>query len=179
MWLREIAGMLSRPEIGIVGAKLLYQDGLIQHAGMFANANGDFSHINQNMSANARGYMNSLMLPREYSMVTGALHAMRRETFDELGGYDEELAVGFNDGDICLRAHKLGYHVVYNPFVELYHREFSSRGRETLDTMQRARYLEEKARMQQKHADFFATGDPYVNPWFDSFNNYFKLRMDR
>lgn len=176
MWLSELTGMLSRKEIGIVGAKLIYPDGLIQHAGMFANANGDFSHINQNMSADARGYMNSLMLPRAYSMVTGALHALRRSVFDELSGYDETLAVGFNDGDICLRARALGYYVVYNPFVELYHHEFSSRGREITNPSLRQRYLEEKAYMQRKHARFFAKGDPFINRAFDSFNNYFKLR---
>ena len=176
MWLSELTGMLSRKEIGIVGAKLIYPDGLIQHAGMFANANGDFSHINQNMSADARGYMNSLMLPRAYSMVTGALHALRRSVFEELSGYDETLAVGFNDGDICLRARELGYYVVYNPFVELYHHEFSSRGREITNPSLRQRYLEEKAYMQRKHARFFAKGDPFINRAFDSFNNYFKLR---
>lgn len=176
MWLSELVGMLSRKEIGIVGAKLIYPDGLIQHAGMFANANGDFSHINQNMSADARGYMNSLMLPRAYSMVTGALHALRRSVFEELSGYDETLAVGFNDGDICLRARALGYYVVYNPFVELYHHEFSSRGREITNPSLRQRYLEEKAYMQRKHARFFAKGDPFINRAFDSFNNYFKLR---
>lgn len=176
MWLSELTGMLSRKEIGIVGAKLIYPDGLIQHAGMFANANGDFSHINQNMSADARGYMNSLMLPRAYSMVTGALHALRRSVFEELSGYDETLAVGFNDGDICLRARALGYYVVYNPFVELYHHEFSSRGREITNPSLRQRYLEEKAYMQRKHARFFAKGDPFINRAFDSFNNYFKLR---
>lgn len=176
MWLSELVGMLSRKEIGIVGAKLIYPDGLIQHAGMFANANGDFSHINQNMSADARGYMNSLMLPRAYSMVTGALHALRRSVFEELSGYDETLAVGFNDGDICLRARALGYYVVYNPFVELYHHEFSSRGREITNPALRQRYLQEKAYMQRKHARFFAEGDPFINQAFDSFNNYFKLR---
>lgn len=176
MWLSELTGMLSRKEIGIVGAKLIYPDGLIQHAGMFANANGDFSHINQNMSADARGYMNSLMLPRAYSMVTGALHALRRSVFEELSGYDETLAVGFNDGDICLRARALGYYVVYNPFVELYHHEFSSRGREITNPSLRQRYLQEKAYMQHKHARFFAKGDPFINRAFDSFNNYFKLR---
>lgn len=176
MWLSELTGMLSRKEIGIVGAKLIYPDGLIQHAGMFANANGDFSHINQNMSADARGYMNSLMLPRAYSMVTGALHALRRSVFEELSGYDETLAVGFNDGDICLRARELGYYVVYNPFVELYHHEFSSRGREITNPSLRQRYLQEKAYMQRKHARFFAKGDPFINRAFDSFNNYFKLR---
>lgn len=176
MWLSELTGMLSRKEIGIVGAKLIYPDGLIQHAGMFANANGDFSHINQNMSADARGYMNSLMLPRAYSMVTGALHALRRSVFEELSGYDETLAVGFNDGDICLRARELGYYVVYNPFVELYHHEFSSRGREITNPSLRQRYLQEKAYMQRKHARFFAKGDHFINRAFDSFNNYFKLR---
>lgn len=176
MWLEELVGMLQRPQVGIVGAKLLYKDGLIQHAGMIANPNGDFSHINQNLPADNPGYLHSLDMPREYSMVTGALHAMRRSVFDELGGYDESLAVGFNDGDMCLRARHAGYWVVYNPFVELYHREFSSRSREVTDPVQQARYMQEKAYMLAKHPAFFAQPDEFVNAQVNGFSNYYQLQ---
>lgn len=176
MWLEELVGMLERPQVGIVGAKLLYKDGLIQHAGMIANPHGDFSHINQNLPADNPGYLHSLDMPREYSMVTGALHAMRRRVFDELGGYDESLAVGFNDGDMCLRARRAGYWVVYNPFVELYHREFSSRSREVTDPVQHARYMQEKAYMLAKHPAFFAQADEFVNAQLNGFSNYFQLQ---
>ena len=176
MWLEELVGMMERPQVGIVGAKLLYKDGLIQHAGMIANPHGDFSHINQNLPADNPGYLHSLDMPREYSMVTGALHAMRRRVFDELGGYDESLAVGFNDGDMCLRARRAGYWVVYNPFVELYHREFSSRSREVTDPVQHARYMQEKAYMLAKHPAFFAQADEFVNAQLNGFSNYFQLQ---
>lgn len=176
LWIHELVGCLDRKEVGIVGAKLLYKDGLIQHAGMIANDNGDFAHVNQNLSSHASGYQQSLVLVREYSMVTGALHAMRREVFEELGGYDEALKVGFNDGDICLRARALGYKVVFNPFVCLYHREFSSRGREAHDATKRSRYLQEKAYMLGKHATFFAGHDPFFNANLNSFSNYFQLK---
>lgn len=176
LWIQELVGCLRRKEVGIVGAKLLYKDGLIQHAGMIANGNGDFAHINQNLSGSASGYTQSLALVREYSMVTGALHAMRREVFEELGGYDEALKVGFNDGDVCLRARSLGYKVVFNPFVCLYHREFSSRGRETHDATKQVRYMQEKSYMLGKHADFFAKSDPFFNANLNSFSNYFQLK---
>lgn len=177
-WMSELVGELTRPEVGVVGAKLLYDDDLVQHAGMVANANCDFAHVNQNIAADALGYGYSAGLPGDFSMVTGACQAVRREVFDELGGYDEELAVGFNDGDFCLRAREAGYVVAYTPYARLRHREFSSRGRESMDSGLRERYLREKALMVRKHAAFFAQGDPAIDPNLDSFSDYFQIRHD-
>ncbi len=177
-WMSELVGELGRPEVGVVGAKLLYEDDLVQHAGMVANANCDFAHVNQNLAVDALGYGYSAGLPGDFSMVTGACQAVRREVFDELGGYDEELAVGFNDGDFCLRAREAGYVVAYTPYARLRHREFSSRGRESVDVGMRQRYLSEKALVVRKHPGFFAKGDPAVDPNLDSFSDYFQLRHD-
>ncbi len=174
-WLEEMAGCLMRPEVGVVGAKLLFYDGLIQHVGMVANPAGDNCHVCQNLTRTALGAGYAAMMPGDYSMVTGACQMTRRSVFDELDGYDEGLAVGFNDGDFCLRAREAGYSVAMAPYALLYHREFSTRGREITDTRLRTRFLKERARIMGKHPEFYAQGDPALNPNLNGFSAYFDL----
>lgn len=175
-WVDELVGCFSRPEVGVAGAKLLYQDGLIQHAGMTVNPNCDNAHFNQNLSAHAWGFECSAALPSDVNMVTGACQMTRKDVFEQLGGYDEQLAVGFNDGDFCLRAREAGYAVAFTPYALLYHREFSSRGREALDIRLKSRLLQEKAYVIAAHPDFYAKGDDTINANLDHFSNYFSLR---
>lgn len=174
-WIEHMLGDLMRPEVGVVGAKLLFEDGLIQHAGMIANGNHDFAHINRDLPADALGYAYSAGMPQEYSMVTGACQMVSRELFEELGGYDEQLAVGFNDGDFCLRAGEAGKVVVYEPRAVLCHREFSSRGRESADKRLAARLLQEKSRIIAKHPTFFASNDPAVNLNLNQLSDWWEL----
>ncbi len=177
-WLQELAGHLMRPEVGVVGAKLLFGDGLVQHAGLSANPNGDFLHPNQNLAADEPGYLRSACVSADLPMVTGACQMVRRTVFDELGGYDEGLAVGYNDGDFCLRAREAGYQVTFTPHAPLHHREFSTRGREAADARLRERYLREKARFMGRHAAFLAAGDPSANAALDRFSPWRELRHD-
>ncbi len=174
-WLEYMAGCLMRSEVGIVGAKLLFGDGLIQHVGMVANPEGNFCHVCQNLSVDALGPGYAAAMPGDYSMVTGACQMVRRTLFNELGGYDEQLAVGFNDGDFCLRARSAGYAVTVCAQALLHHREFSTRAREVTDARLRSRFLVERARMVSKHAEFFAQGDPAMNPNLDPFSGYFDI----
>lgn len=174
-WIEQMLSCLMRPEVGVVGAKLLFGDGLIQHVGMVANPNGDNCHVCQNLSARALGPTLAAALPGDYNMVTGACQMVRRSVFDELGGYDEELAVGFNDGDFCLRACERGYAVAMAAEAVLHHREFSTRGREVTDARLRSRFLTEKARIMRKHATFYAEGDPALNPNLNGLSAYFEL----
>lgn len=174
-WIEEMAGCLMRPEVGVVGAKLLFKDGLIQHVGMVANPEGNFCHVCQNLTKDALGPGYAAAMPGDYSMVTGACQMVSRALFDELGGYDEKLAVGFNDGDFCLRARDAGYAVTVCAHALLYHKEFSTRGRESTDARLRERYLRERAYMMGKYAAFFAAGDPALNPNLDPFGAYFDI----
>lgn len=174
-WIEKLLGQAMRPGVGIVGAKLVFEDGLVQHAGLFAHGDQNFAHINRNLDANAMGYNHSLGLAQEYSMVTGACQLIPRSVFEELGGYDEALAVGFNDGDFCLRAREAGYSVVYEPRAVLVHREFSSRGRESHDTRLEARLLREKGVMLCKHADYFVQGDPFIDSNLNRFSDWWEL----
>ena len=175
-WLQEMAGQLQRAEVGVVGAKLLLPDGLIQHAGMVANPNGDFAHVNRCLSATAAGYLHTADLPGDFSMVTGACQMVRRELWDELGGYDLSLAVGFNDGDFCLRAGEAGYAVAFTPHAVLFHREFASRGREAGNPEKEARLAAEKERFYAAHPAFAEAGDPALNPQLDGFSDWYQLR---
>lgn len=174
-WLEVMLGQLARPEVGVVGAKLLFEDGLVQHAGMVANGSGDFAHVNRNLAASEAGYAFSASTMTNYSMVTGACQMVSRPLFEELRGYDEQLAVGFNDGDFCLSVREAGYQVVYEPAAVLMHREFSTRGREADDPSLRARYVREKAYIMRKHPAFFAGRDPAVNPNLSRYSDWWEL----
>ena len=110
------------------------------------------------------------------NMVTGACQLIPRRIFDSLGGYDENLAVGFNDSEFCLRARARGLIVSYTPYALLYHREFSTRGREALDERLQQRLLVEKSYILSKYPEYYAHGDDLVNANLDRFSNYYHLR---
>ena len=176
-WIEEMLGVaLYRPEVAVVGAKLLFGDDLVQHAGMIANPAHDNAHINQGLYKSDPGYDGTAVLPSDMNMVTGACQLIPRRIFDSLGGYDENLAVGFNDSEFCLRARARGLTVSYTPYALLYHREFSTRGREALDERLQQRLLVEKSYILSKYPDYYAHGDDLVNANLDRFSNYYHLR---
>ena len=107
-WMDELVACFERPEVAVAGAKLLFADRLVQHAGMIANPNGDNAHFNQNLYRDDLGYDCSAALPSVMNMVTGACQLVRHEVFDQLGGYDENLAVGFNDSEFSFACVKRG-----------------------------------------------------------------------
>jgi glycosyltransferase involved in cell wall biosynthesis len=129
-WLRALIEQAARPEVGAVGAKLLYRDARLQHAGIVLGMCGVAGHAHRHIDGfNGRGYLNYPNVIRNYSAVTAACLMTRREVFDKTGGFDEEsLAVSYNDVDYCLRLRKKGYLVVFTPYALLYHRESATRG---------------------------------------------------
>ena len=173
--LNELVGVLQRPEVGVVGAKLYYIDGLIQHAGMVVGAYDALVHVNQYLSPQRPGYLSRAILPNNYSSVTGACQMVRRQVFEELGGYDETFAVGFNDADFCLRAIRAGYYVTFTPFAELYHYEFASRGRDHLSRQKQLRWKREQAQFIARWPEYFVERDPFSNPNLSRDNLYFAL----
>lgn len=174
-WMQEMVATAQRSDVAVVGAKLLFEDGLVQHAGMAANGSHENMHVNRDLPADAPGYEHSLDLPGDFNMVTGACQLVKRSVFQELGGYDEQLAVGYNDSDFCLRCREAGYAVTYTPYAVLIHREFSSRGRETYDEGKLRRLLLEKCRVVQGHPDFYAKPDAVINEQLDRWNEWFRL----
>ncbi len=127
-WLDEMTALVLQPDVGMVGARLLYADGTIQHAGVLLGAFTLTHHLLRGRPADFRGYHNRGLLTHAVSAVTAACAVIRRELFDELGGFDEKLPAAYNDIDLCLAARAHGrYNIVINrPLV--HHFESASRG---------------------------------------------------
>ncbi len=171
-WLRAMLEHSQRPEIGVVGAKLLYSDDRIQHAGVIIGIGGVAGHAHIMAPASDPGYFARAQLPQNLSAVTFACAMTRRTVFDQLGGLNErELTVAFNDIDFCLRAVEAGYQIVYTPYALLYHHESRSRGYED-NAEKLARFAKEIAYMQHRHREILARGDPHYNPNLSLTNNF-------
>ncbi|MEA3186685.1 MAG: hypothetical protein QOD99_515 [Chthoniobacter sp.] len=128
-WLTSMAEHIQRPEVGAVGAKLLYPDDTVQHAGVVLSETVAATHAYQHAPAKVFDNGGHLQLTRNYSAITAACMLTRRDVFEQVGGFDEKgLAVAYNDVDYCLRLQQAGYAVVYTPFAQLYHYESASRG---------------------------------------------------
>jgi len=130
-WLSEMVRWIQQPDVGIVGAKLLYPNDTIQHAGVVLGLGGLAGHGHHQLDRDEYGYFSRLTMTHEVGAVTGACLLTRRDTWAELGGLDEELAVAFNDIDYCLRVrHVAGQRILWTPHALLYHHESVSRGAE-------------------------------------------------
>lgn len=128
-WLHRLVTDARRPEIGAVGAKLLYPDGRVQHGGVILGIGGIAAHFHLRRAGDDPGYFGRAVLPQHLSAVTAACLAMRRAVFEEVGGFDaEHLPVAFNDIDLCLRVRERGYLVAWTPHAVLIHHESASRG---------------------------------------------------
>jgi GT2 family glycosyltransferase len=161
-WMTFMVEQAQRESIGAVGAKLLYPDGRVQHAGVIIGIGGIAGHAFRHFESNADGYYNFLRTANNYSCVTAACLMTRRTVFEKLGGFDEELAVAYNDVDLCLRIGKAGYRVIYLPYVELRHYESKSRGYDVTEE-QEDRDLSERLIMERKWR-ISSYVDPYYNP---------------
>lgn len=129
-WLKAMIEHAQRPEVGAVGAKLLYRNARIQHAGIVLGVNGTAGHAHRHLDGySSLGYLNYPNIIRNYSAVTAACLMTRREVFDEAGGFDEKkFPVSYNDVDLCLRLRKRNYLIVFTPYALLYHHESATRG---------------------------------------------------
>ncbi len=130
-WIEEMLGLMHSPEIGAVGAKLLYKDNKIQHAGIIAPLHeGLPGHAFKTLDVSSPGYLFYAKVVRNYSAVTAACMLTRRSYFNQVGGFDEDnLNEAYNDVDYCLKLSEKGYRVVYTPYAALYHYEGGSRGK--------------------------------------------------
>ncbi|HEX4262408.1 MAG TPA: glycosyltransferase, partial [Acetobacteraceae bacterium] len=140
-WLGALLEMLEIPGVGIAGARLLYADDTVQHAGMVLGVLGAATHVLVNMPRRNMGYNLFSHVVRNYSVVTGACMAFRKTIFDGLGGFDESYPLDFNDVDFCLKAGEAGWRVVYTPFAELRHFESRSAKRMSFDALDQHRLL--------------------------------------
>jgi GT2 family glycosyltransferase len=130
-WLEEMVGQALQPGVGAVGARLIYPDDRIQHAGVILGGGGIAAHAHKDLPRANHGYFSRAILVQELSAVTAACMLVRRSAYLEVGGFDDKhLKVAFNDVDFCLRLRRRGYRVVYTPYAEFYHAESASRGLE-------------------------------------------------
>lgn len=160
--LKELVSYGMRPEVGIVGARLLYGDNTIQHAGVIIGYGGLADHAFSGMRETVPGYQNRIKVASNLSAVTAACLLVRKNVYEEVGGMEEKLSIAFNDVDFCLKVRKAGYLVVYNPYAKLYHYESKSRGIE--DTPEKIQRFEgEVSFMKEKWKEILEKGDPYYN----------------
>lgn len=131
-WMEDMLGYAAQPGVGCVGAKLLYPDGSVQHAGMILGLPSGAEHAFRFAAPNDPGYLNRLAVASNYPCVTGACLMINRKIFWEVGGLDEALPVTFNDVDLCIKVFKAGYRNVFTPFARLFHFEASTRGSDLL-----------------------------------------------
>jgi GT2 family glycosyltransferase len=163
-WLEELVTQLGVPDVAAVGAKLLYGNGAVQHAGVALGIGGVAGHPGKGLHRSDPGYFGDLQIARSVSAVTAACMLVKRAAFEAVGGFDEaDLAVAFNDVDLCLKLRRAGWRIVWTPYAELYHHESASRGSDAVLLSRRQRFLKEHAVMRRRWRNALDR-DPYFNP---------------
>ena len=165
-WMEQMLSFAQRKDTGCVGVKLYYPDGTIQHAGVVLGFQGVAAHSFCRFEGNSTGYMGRAVGAQNVSAVTAACMMLRKSIFDEVGGYDETLAIAFNDIDLCMKVRDAGYKNIFNPAAELIHHESKSRGFEDTPEKQE-RFRKEILVFRKKWGKELDAGDPYYNPHFD------------
>ena len=176
-WLERMMELGQQASVGIVGAKLMYPDRRsIQHAGVIVGAYGAAEHYAKRLQFPhdpiEPGFAELLLVNHEVNAVTAALLLMRREAFERIGGFDESIEVGFGDVDLCLRAWRLGYRVVFCPHAVLVHHESISRGTSTVDP-----HPEDSRKYRAKWGWLLEAGDPYYHPALSPTSSNWSLRQ--
>jgi GT2 family glycosyltransferase len=162
-WLRELVALVLRPEVGVAGAKLLYPDGGVQHAGMTLAGHSFGGHVGRHAARDDPGHAGMLAARRRVSAVTGACLAIRRAVYRQVGGIEEQaLRVTASDVDLCLRVRAQGLAVLCTPHALLYHREAATRGLDATKA-DHARVAAERAYLLRRWGDAVLTED-FLNP---------------
>ena len=167
-WLHAMVELAQRPEIGAVGARLVFPDGKLQHAGVVLGLGGVASHLFVGMPKGGVGYFAWDQVVRSYSAVTAACMLVRREVFEEVGGFNEDFAVAFNDVDFCIRVGRAGYRLVNTPHAQLTHYESVSRGL--------SGYHHDYQEFLRQWAGVLREGDPCYNPNLSRLEPWCSLR---
>lgn len=167
-WLSSMLSFCQRDDVGAVGAKLLYPDDTVQHAGVMmicCRNEGEMGgpiHVFNNLDRDDPGYMRRAVISQDLSAVTAACMMTKRSVFEGLNGFNEDFEVAFNDVDFCLRVRSLNKLVVFDADALLYHYESFSRGYETGE--KKARFMREQGKLRTAWAEYYVNGDPYHGP---------------
>ena len=152
-----------RPEVGAVGAKLLYPDSSIQHAGVIVGFGGIAGHAFAGQPGEFPGYCGRIASVQDYSAVTAACMMCSKEDFLSAGGFTGQLEVAFNDIDFCLKLREQKKHIIYDPYAVFYHYESKTRGAE--DSPEKLkRFRGEVEYFEKNWKDILENGDPFYNP---------------
>lgn len=164
-WIESLLDCGIKEGVGAVGAKLLYEDDTVQHAGIIMQLGGIAGHAFKHSDARSPGYFGYATVVRNCSAVTGACMLVRRSVAQSIGGFNEELSVAYNDVDFCLRLREANYKVLCTPFAQLYHLESKTRPKylDDMSSKQRTEFETESAYIRKRHAAYFSEGDPYYN----------------
>jgi GT2 family glycosyltransferase len=161
-WLTEMVVHALRQEVGAVGARLLYPNGRIQHAGVVVGMGGVAGHVHRLYASRDLGYFGRASLIQDVSAVTAACLVMRRRVFERAGGFDTELPVAFNDVDLCLRLRQQGFRLVWTPYATLRHHESVSRGAD--DVGANAERFRREAALMRERWGVLLDNDPFFSP---------------
>ena len=162
-WIEEMLMFTQREDVGACGIKLLYPDDTVQHGGIAMGVCGSAANICPLFPREHEGYMSRLAVASDMSACTAACLMVRADVFDQVGGYDEELSVSFNDVDLCLKIRKENYLIVFNPVAEAYHYESRSRGYDNKGEKKRRMEHEKEILRAKWPAYYEEEGDPYYN----------------
>ncbi|MBE9163728.1 tetratricopeptide repeat protein [Tychonema sp. LEGE 06208] len=162
-WIDGMVEQAQRSSIGAVGNLLVYSDNKIQHAGVVMGLGGGVAgHSYYHMPRSIPGYFGNVVGMNNVSAVTAACLMCRREVFESVGGFDEELTVAYNDVDLCLKMLEKGYRNIYLPHVVLYHHESKSRGYE--DSPEKKERLRKESKLMESRWQKYIDNDPYYSP---------------
>ncbi len=162
-WLREMVSHAVRPDVGAVGAKLLYPDRRIQHAGIILGIHGAAGHHFKHLPAETAAHRGRAQQAQDLTAVTGACLLLRRDVYEHVGGLDPALAVAYNDVDLCLRIRHAGYRILYTPHAQLTHHESATRGPRPRTDAEERRHQTERAYFTARWQAQLAQ-DPAYNP---------------
>lgn len=162
-WMEAMMEHAQRPEVGVVGVKLLYPNDTIQHAGVIIGLGGAAGHVFVGDNRNGPGYFNYVNLLNNYCAVTAACVMIRTELFNEVEGFNENFAVEYNDVDFCLKVWDKGYRNLYVPHCELYHHESISRGHPHMTKESFERHKAEIQKLKNRWGNYIDY-DPCYNP---------------
>lgn len=166
-WLKALVRWAVKPEVGVVGAKLLFPNGKIQHAGVILGMGGIAGHVYRRSLRHASGYMHQLEVAREVTAVTAACIAIDRAKFEAIGGFDEHnLPIDLNDIDLCLRVAERGWTNIWTPESVAIHMQSASRGL-AIDPF--GKYRRERTYFAERWAEAIRD-DPYFHPGFSLFS---------
>ena len=154
----------QRKDVGICGVKLYFPDKSIQHAGVTIGVRGLAGHRSREIKEEDFKEEDYINIVQDLSAVTAACFMVEKDLYEELLGFDEKLAVAFNDVDFCLKVRKKGLLIVYNPFAYGYHYESKSRGEDTENIEKQQRFEKEYELFVRRWSEVINRGDPYYNP---------------